>query len=182
MSSLFGKFTNKIRNVFGSRPVAPKVKTPQQKLREHFTELKVATGSRGRAYGSLQFPNLSAENVAKWRDLGDVHGTAFVYEAEPLFVHSSNVAQFQYFINSETMLVEFLNGSTYKYDNVTEQEAVSFFVAQSKGGAVWSILRVRGSKTQHKKPYTKVRTGHFVPNYIVDKNNPINRSLHKNEG
>lgn len=157
MAGIFTKFTNKVRNAFSSKPKAPKVKTSQERLREQFTVLKVSTGHRGRAYESLEFPNLSAENVAKWKELGDVHGTAFVYEAEPFFVHSSNVNMFQYFLSSKILLVEFKKGSTYKYDNVTENEAVSFFVAQSKGAAVWSILRVRGSKTGHKKPYVRVK-------------------------
>ena len=183
MASLFSKFTNKIRGAFGKKPQAPKVKTSQERLTEKFSELGLTTGNRGRAYRDLKNPDLSPENQAKWRELSDVHGTGFVYDQQPLFVHSSNVAMLQYFGDSQKLMVEFLNGSSYLYDNVTENEAIQFYAAHSKGGAVWSLLRVRGSRTLHKKPYKKTRAGHHVEKPYSQQTHPkgINRHIVHNE-
>lgn len=101
--------------------------------------------------------DLSKENIAKWQKLGKDEVYSFVYEAMPLFVHSTNVSMLQYFIEEKKLVVEFKGGGVYAYSNVTEDEAIAFAKEPSKGGTVWSLLRVRGSKTAHKKPYVKIR-------------------------
>lgn len=100
--------------------------------------------------------DLSAENVAKWRTLTKEEAEGFL-NGEPLFVHSSNVAMMQWHEDTSQLMVEFLNGSAYLYDNCDEKVAVLALNAFSKGNFVWSELRVRGSKTAHKKPYKKIR-------------------------
>jgi len=63
----------------------------------------------------------------------------------------------QYFADEQKMMVEFKNGSAYMYSNVSIGEATEFLQAFSKGSAVWTLFRVRGSKTAHKKPYKKIK-------------------------
>lgn len=95
--------------------------------------------------------------VEKWRTLGSDVVEAFIYEQEPLFVHSSNVGMVQFFEPDNKLLVEFLGGGTYIYSNISVQEAIQFAQAQSKGGWIWDNLRIRGSKKGHKKPFFKIR-------------------------
>jgi KTSC domain len=73
-----------------------------------------------------------------------------------LVVSSSNVASFQFSPQRRQLYVQYLNGSTYEYDNVSPTEAMEFVHAHSKGGKIWDLLRVRGSKTGHRKPFRKV--------------------------
>lgn len=47
-------------------------------------------------------------------------------------------------------------GPTYKYFGVSESEARDMYRAQSKGEAVWDILRTRGTRRGHKKSYARV--------------------------
>lgn len=95
--------------------------------------------------------------TGKWRDIPGNVVSDFVYDAQPLFVNSSNVAMFQFFKEERKLVVEFLKGGVYAYGNVSEDEAIQIAQAPSKGAAVWDTLRVRGSKTKHKKPYQKIR-------------------------
>lgn len=154
-----GKIAAKLNQAFGLRGKAPKPAPPNTKV----------VGHRGIAAGSLkrrqklaqQFyqgsgiaPYTAAE-VAKWRNLGGETVQGFLEDEEPLFVHSSNVIMAQYFGVVSKMLVEFRSGASYLYSNVSLSEALSFAQAQSKGGWIWDNLRVRGSKTQHRKPYVK---------------------------
>ena len=71
-------------------------------------------------------------------------------------VNSSNVEYAQYFWDKEEMVVGFKGGSSYKYYDVSHAEAEEFTKAQSKGSWVWSALRVRGSKTAHKKKFVRL--------------------------
>lgn len=99
----------------------------------------------------------TTEELARWRELSYSEVEAFIHEQSPLYVNSSNVAFVQYHKDEEKMMVEFLNGSAYLYSSVSPKEALEFAQAQSKGGFVWSRLRVRGSKTAHRKPYSRIR-------------------------
>ena len=47
-------------------------------------------------------------------------------------------------------------GRTYRYWTITKPEALQMFRASSKGIQVWDQMRVRGSKTAHKKSYAQV--------------------------
>jgi hypothetical protein len=136
----------------GGKPVPP-AKAPAQ------PDPRGVVGHRGIAAGSLApgQQDLSAENLAKWRNL---HGDAvagFVFEGEPLFVHSSNVAMAQYHLAEGKIMIEYLNGEAWLYGSVSASEALDFAKAQSKGGWLWDNVRVRGTKHDHKKPATQVK-------------------------
>lgn len=92
----------------------------------------------------------------KWQTLGGDVVEGFV-NGDYLPVHSSNLAAAQYHKEDQKLMIEFLSGSAYLYSGVTEQEAIEFAQAQSKGNFVWTSLRRRGSKTGHKKPYVRLR-------------------------
>jgi hypothetical protein len=82
----------------------------------------------------------------------------FVYAGEPLVVASSNVGPLaQYTIDTQQLMLEFLDGSAYLYDDVTPDEAFDFAAAPSKGEWVWNHLRIRGTKNDHRKPFRKIR-------------------------
>ncbi len=81
----------------------------------------------------------------------------FLFQGALLPVSSSNVAVFQYDAQAEELTVGFKNGSVYRYAGVTLSEARQFYDASSKGGAVWDLLRVRGSAEGHKKSFTRLR-------------------------
>lgn len=116
-------------------------------------------GNRGIAAGSRAEPNLEsyAERVSTGREkIGEEEGGDFLSGGNMIFVNSSNVAGVQYFPEVEKMMVEFIGGGAYLYSNISLAEARSFLQAQSKGGWVWDYLRVRGSRTAHKKPWVKI--------------------------
>ncbi len=80
----------------------------------------------------------------------------FVYGGQPIYVQSSNVDTVQYNIEDNTLLVGFIGDGIYRYSNISEQEAVSLAQARSKGRWCWTNLRIRGTKTGHRKPYVKI--------------------------
>lgn len=134
------------------------------RIRDYFRGKKpkppALPGNRGIAAGSLKKPDLEryAERVERGQEyipVPEVEG--FLYNEELLFVNSSNVGAVQYFPEDGKIMVEFLGGSAYLYSNITPEEARSFVNAQSKGGWVWDHLRVRGSRTAHRKPYLRLR-------------------------
>lgn len=81
--------------------------------------------------------------------------TAAFMEGEVMHVHSSNVVSAQYDSGTQQMTVTF-NDGTYLYYGVSDHEAEVFATATSKGRYIWDYFRVRGSATQHKKPYKKI--------------------------
>ena len=99
----------------------------------------------------------SKEEQAKWRELSTDSIEGFLHDEQILFVHSSNVAALQYFKEAGKLMVEYLNGSAYLYSGVSLPEASRFVSSASKGGEVWDTLRVRGSKTAHKKRYVRIK-------------------------
>lgn len=149
--SLLGK----VRSLLGGKkPAAPT--TSVSKARQRLLETQ-SYGHRGIAAGSLKEGeiDLSPENLAKRRLLGKEDALGFL-AGEPLFVHSTNVAMAQYYPEEEKMLVEFKSGGSYLYWPVSEEEAIQFLHQGSKGSFIWSVFRVRGSKTAHKKNYKKI--------------------------
>jgi hypothetical protein len=119
----------------------------------------MAGGHRGIAARDLRpgKQDFSEENVSKWEQLTGNEVEDFVFGGVAILVHSSNVSQLQYDYKKNVLTVAFKNGSVYEYDNVTPPEAVRFIQATSKGGSVWDLLRVRGSRTGHQKPFRKIR-------------------------
>ena len=161
--SVIGKITGKIRSklnqALGFKGKPPKPAPPNTRV----------IGHRGIAAGSLQerqrlaeefyrgsgVAPYSAEEIARWQNLSGDEVYDFVNNETLLIVNSSNVASLQYFPTVQKLLVEFLNGKAYIYSDVSQAEALQFATYQSKGGAVWDLLRVRGSRTAHKKPYSR---------------------------
>lgn len=152
---LLGSAVDYLRGKLGGPPPGPL--TPQ--MPADGGKVAPLDGHRGMALGSLGVgkEDVSAENRAKWKRLGGGEAADFVYLGELLFVHSSNVAAAQYDVYSRTMMVEFKGGAAYLYSDVSEDEAIAFANAQSKGSWVWSVCRIRGTKNGHKKPFTKIR-------------------------
>lgn len=81
----------------------------------------------------------------------------FLYQGAIFPVFSSNVEAAQYDIGKHILILTFKNASQYAYHDVSEAEALLFAQSASKGGYVWSNLRIRGSKTGHKKTYHRIR-------------------------
>ena len=169
--SVIGKITGKIRSklnqALGFKGKPPKPAPPNTRV----------IGHRGIAAGSLQerqrlaeefyrgsgVAPYSAEEIARWQNLGGDEVQDFVENEQLLFTNSSNVAAAQYFKEVGKMMVEFHNGSAYLYSNVSVAEALEFAQAMSKGGFVWDRFRVRGSRTAHKKPYIKLSSKSQIP-------------------
>lgn len=106
----------------------------------------------------------SAASAASWSASGSESPAdvldGFIHFGQVLPVNSSNVTAAQYDIETDTIIVEFHGGDNrsdfYQYSGVSEAEARDFAVASSPGGWVWDHLRVRGSATAHRKPYSRV--------------------------
>ncbi len=132
----------------------------------------IGQGHRGIAAGDLKRRHEQAERYLETRDPSDRPWTedeisrwemlpaeevhSFIYEDKALVVHSTNVKQARYYPHRQKMMIEYHNGSAYLYDGVSVDEAISFANAQSKGGWVWDHLRIRGSRTGHKKSYVRL--------------------------
>jgi len=120
---------------------------------------KLGRGHRGVAAGSQASPDLEgyAERLAQGHsEVAEDEVEDFLFNEVPLVVNSTNVSNVTYFPKEGKLLVQFLNGGKYLYSQISEAEALSFVQAQSKGIWVWNNLRVRGSRTAHRKPWTKV--------------------------
>lgn len=150
-------FFDKLRNLFRKKPTTPKrqsILPPGE------------GGHRGIAAGDLEerrrlqqeglWP-YAQEEMEKWKPIPADEVEAFMYEEQPMFVHSTNVAMAQYFLKDQKLLVEFKNGSAYIYSNISESEALKFAQSPSKGDYIWTICRIRGTKKGHKKPYLRVK-------------------------
>lgn len=84
----------------------------------------------------------------------------FVYEGERMGpIVSSNVAGMTYSVDKQELVVEYDSGAVWQYGNISEQEALWFYDAGSKGTMVWDIIRVRGkgNRHKHKKPAIQLR-------------------------
>lgn len=142
----------RIGRAAGILPKAPKVKEPGFGPGK-FDPARVV-GHRGVAIGNTTDPDLRPE---EWETLSGGEVLNFVRKQIFLPVNSTNVRGATYFQESNQMLVEFKGGSAYVYSNVSEQEAINFAQAASKGAWVWDNLRIRGTKYGHRKPYRRIR-------------------------
>lgn len=77
----------------------------------------------------------------------------FIYEGKTVTCVSSNATAARYEWLSRELTVQYGSGGAYAYFSVTPNEAAAFFSAESTGTWVWDHLRVRGSKTAHRKPF-----------------------------
>lgn len=80
----------------------------------------------------------------------------FLFRGKVLSVSSSNLEAAQFLAGENKLIVKYLGDGHYEYDGVTEGEALAFANAPSKGVFVWDHLRVRGSKTAHRKAFKSV--------------------------
>ncbi len=80
------------------------------------------------------------------------HLEGFVYNGDLIHVSSSNVTAVQYHIAVKMIMIQYKDGASWMYGNFSEQEAIAFAQAKSKMSFVWDNIKVRGSKTAHKKP------------------------------
>ena len=82
---------------------------------------------------------------------------AFLHDGRVLPVSSSNWEACQYIAEEKLLIVKYKDSpDQFGYEGVTEQEALSLANASSMGAWGWSVLRVRGSKTAHKKSFRKM--------------------------
>lgn len=138
---------HKIANWFsGKKPTPPGLKI---------------TGHRGVAARLIANPNLTSYQQRMSQGMSQTISSDeledFLAGGNPIFVHSSNVLAAQFYPDAGKMQVEFLNGSAYLVDPISAQEAMDFALSQSKGAWYWTNVRVRGSKTSHRKNVRKIK-------------------------
>lgn len=144
----------------GNRPVPPKLTEPGH-----------APGHRGVAAGNWREREAKRDRGEEmftqaerrqWEALSTDEVSAFINDARPIHVHSSNVLFLQYLADEEKLIVGFKRskkgrgGGTYEYSNVDKDEAAFFIKTGSKGSAVWDRLRIRGTLRGHQKPYRRL--------------------------
>lgn len=92
---------------------------------------------------------------------------AFLEGKEDILVDSTNVYSLRYLPETQQMHIGYQSktadgkpsgqlGSMYEYDEMSPQEALHFLTVNSKGGEVWDVLRVRGTRDGFKKPYRRI--------------------------
>lgn len=92
-----------------------------------------------------------------------------IITGKPVKAESSNVYSYWYHYDSATLYVRFWEvahegkwkgthqaGAVYSYANVTPEEFITLYNADSKGKWVWDRLRVRGTVSGHRKDYRLV--------------------------
>jgi hypothetical protein len=138
----------------GKRPPDPLAPIP---LGQSGNKVGRQGGHRGMAFGRVGTgkEDVSPENRARWEKLRDSEAGDFTYNGAILYVHSSNVQSAQYDIESQTLLVAYLPkknsaGAIWQYDPISEDEAIAFANAHSKGSFLWDVVRVRGTRHGHK--------------------------------
>ena len=82
---------------------------------------------------------------------------AFVYQTQYLPVQSSNVSGARYFYETKQLILDYHNGQSWAYSQVSAKEAIDFANAGSKGQWVWSNIRSRGTVSGQKKPSQRLK-------------------------
>lgn len=162
LRSFLTSASNFLSKLTGKKPKPPVVQRRTYQTARGQTVEVPGGGHRGVGIGDTNKPDLSMENIQKWRGLGIDELEDFVFNGQIMFVHSTNVAAAQYFIETNQLMVEFLGkkgkaNSAYLYNNIGVEDAVSFAKAESKGIWVWSWLRIKGSRTAHRVPFVRLR-------------------------
>lgn len=132
-----GSIAKAVKALARKRPKPPE---PPQVKKQKQHRLHSIPGRRGT--GSGREWKLSAAEV-----------NDFLQSAQTMLVNSSNVAAAQYHWDRKELYVWFKGGTAYAYSDVTMSEALTFATARSKGSWVWDVLRIRGTKYGHRKPY-----------------------------
>ena len=163
----FRKIGDAARSLFGrgNRGNRPAGKPAPRGGTATFTQVfptdEIGTAPLGDVTGEIgNAPGHGRDAEAEFTPMGaDGEETKFL-AGEPIEVFSSNVATIQYVYADgdrliEQLVVAYLDGSAYLYENVTLAEARQFYAAcaSSPGGAVWDMLRVRGTVFGYQKPY-----------------------------
>lgn len=99
--------------------------------------------------------------IREFSSLWIISGKFMIVDSE-----SDNVYAIAYDVDRSSLFVQFKHwepgmpfgsqngpGAVYEYKNVSIPEAHSFFRAKSKDDWIWNNLRVRGTWSDHKKPY-----------------------------
>lgn len=173
-------FFKPLKSLFGwgsKRPMTaaapPKAKTPFNRRNAGqtatFTPVGPATFEPvGGATFELDVPPLPQprtfeEDEASAQQMLEREGYASAEAAflagEPKYVISSNVQYFQYLFvypdgtPENELIVGFKDGSAYLYEDVSLEEALTFYHAGSPGGAIWDNLRLRGTVFGFQKNY-----------------------------
>lgn len=100
-------------------------------------------GLRGRATGD-------PSSQPKDRKIGRGEISDFVYGGYPLIVNSSHIAVVTYHRDTQELLFQYLDGSVWAYANQSEQKALAFAQAHSKGDWLWTYIRIRGKGNKHR--------------------------------
>lgn len=119
----------------------------------------------GKASGGLQKVDYPTARPAKQRPAGE--------DGKLILVNSSNVHSIGYLPEERLMMVRFLGnvngrragpGPLYHYFNVPPKIWQRLRDSASKGGAVWDLLRIRGTAYGHQFDYALVGVvGGYVP-------------------
>ncbi len=109
--------------------------------------------------GSTGVSTVNPEEVGDALDREDMQ--TFLAGEFTIMADSSNVRYIKYIPEMQELEVGYKasgrrGDSAYRYASVTVEEAALAFIATSKGGYVWDVLRQRGTRYGHKKPYWRV--------------------------
>lgn len=154
-------FLNKIAARFGRGPKIPTAKKiglkPSEPRGGHFG-VHATSWEMRRKRVAQGLPAFTQEEQAEWETFGQDTIEDFLFLGLILHVHSSNVVAAQYDLNRQKLHMWFKGRGNpgYEYSNVSRTEALKFATELSKGKFVWDVLRVRGSKTAHQKPYRRL--------------------------
>lgn len=128
----------------GTRRAAVKQHVPAKKswLTQPVKVRKIAPSAVSKAVGRAPVLPTSRISVAPLKTAGRISSTGGSYDGIDLIpVISSNVASIGYSSERQLLLVGFLDGSLYSYDDVPENVFRMFETAPSKGKFVWSNIR-----------------------------------------
>ncbi len=164
--ALFGGFAKKFKKIFGPKKPqqygeaeAQKIMEGQAARREKLLQRRVAKGKSSEVYKNKKL-NAPTNFYFNGRVVSDSPPLELFLDGFPYArFASSNVRTIVYDRRSEDLFIQYIrrrgNDLWYRYQNVSKAEATQFYAAVSKGVTVWDYLRVRGTQTGFKKPYSR---------------------------
>src|SRR5271165_206846 len=111
-----GGFGAWLKSLVGIKPKEPELKGGEHEVGGH----------RGKAFGDLQHPDMSVENVREWRGISPKEAEDYL-EGALFVVHSTNVREFQYHpeVNKLTAVFDAQDGRgerKYIYSDISRKE------------------------------------------------------------